>query len=153
MVNVTTVWTEALSNTVSVNVASVVIGVYWDTRCTSPVTSIDWGTLYPGETKSKLIYVRNEGVGRVTLTLETRNWQPPEAEKYISVSWDYNGRSINPGEVISINLFLSVSPNISGITDFSFDIIISGYYIGALRLSRKSLRSKGLIVPTKIAIF
>jgi hypothetical protein len=124
-------WLSASSGVVRVEVGYTAVGVYWDADCTNRVTSIDWGTLYPGQTASKLIYIRNEGNVSMTLSLATENWNPPEAANYISLSWNYDGRTLRPGDVIPVTLYLSVSPNIpSTITSFSFDIIISGYEIG-----------------------
>jgi hypothetical protein len=36
-----------------------------------------------------------------------------------------SGRILNPDEVIPIGLILNVSPAVSGITDFSFDMVIN----------------------------
>jgi len=48
------------------------------------------------------------------------------ASSYITLSWDYGGQSINPAGVIQVKLTLRISSIIMGITDFSFDIIITG---------------------------
>jgi len=62
----------------------------------------------------------------MTLSMRAENWSLPEASSYISLSWDYGGQSISPGEVVPVVLTLSVSDGISGITSFSFDLVITG---------------------------
>jgi len=105
---------------------TVEIGVYWDIECTSAVSSVDVGGIEVGSTDYKTVYVRNEGDTAVTLSMSTENWSPPEASSYITLSWDYGGQSISPGDVVPVVLTLSVSKDISGITSFGFDLVITG---------------------------
>lgn len=105
---------------------TVKIGVYWDIECTSAVSSVDVGGIEVGSTDYKTVYVRNEGDTAVTLSMSTENWSPPEASSYITLSWDYGGQSISPGDVVPVVLTLSVSEDISGITSFGFDLVITG---------------------------
>ena len=102
------------------------VGVYWDNGCNNQVTSIDWGAVEPGATKDATVYIKNEGNAPATLSLETGNWNPPIAASYMSVTWNYGGQVINVGGVVQVKLSLSVSGMIEGITNFSFDIIITG---------------------------
>ncbi|MEM1564341.1 MAG: hypothetical protein QW161_06700 [Candidatus Bathyarchaeia archaeon] len=150
-------WVPVSSEVYQVRVAEALIECYWDEACTRPVTSIDWGTLYPGQTKNVLIYVLNAGGAPISLTLSTANWNPPEAELYLTLSWDYDGRLIYPRQVLPITLSLTVSLNVpTTITDFSFDIIISGYTIGGLRALApwlSKVKAKGRVMVTKIYIF
>jgi hypothetical protein len=101
------------------------VGVYWDSACSQTVSGIDWGSSEPGSFKNVTVYMRNEGTAPITLSLQTANWNPPSAADYISLSWNYNGQAISANQVILVTLSLSISPNIQGITSFSFDIIIS----------------------------
>jgi len=100
------------------------VGVYLDSSCSNAVPFVDWGTIEPGSTKNVTVYVRNEGNGVVTLFLGTENWTPSNASNYMALSWDYAGQPIVPQEVVQITLTLSTSPDIEGITNFGFDIII-----------------------------
>jgi hypothetical protein len=102
------------------------VGVYWDSSCSQAVTSIDWGLADPGSVKNVTVYVKNEGNAPVTLSLQTANWNPAEAEDYISLSWDYGGQAIGVNQVLAVTLSLSISFNIQGITTFSFDIVVVG---------------------------
>lgn len=107
-------------------VKSMGVGVYEEASCVTRVTSIDWGTLDPGGSKAKTAYIRNESNVPVTLGLSTVNWQPPEAAIYMTLSWDYAGLDLNPGDVASVILTLTISPDVAGVTTFSFDIVITG---------------------------
>ena len=102
------------------------MGVYWDAGCTSVVSSVDWGLLEPGSTKNVTVFVRNEGKSVVTLSLNATDWNPSSAADYMTLSWDYVGQQLGPGEVIQVMLTLSISSSIKGITNFSFDIVITG---------------------------
>ena len=109
------------------NVNAVGVGLYWDSSCNSEVSSIEWGALDPGETMEVTIYIQNEGSIAVVLTLTTDNWNPASASNYITLSWNRENYVLNPGgSVISAVLTLSVSPDISGITNFSHEITITG---------------------------
>ena len=64
--------------------------------------------------------------------LQTKDWSPHEAAEYISLSWDYDGRNVEHGEVIPVTLTLKVARDVLGIIDFNFNIIIFGtkYVLG-----------------------
>jgi hypothetical protein len=107
-------------------VKAIGVMVYSDASATDRLTSIDWGILEPDEDKSVTLYIRNEGNYAVTLSLLTENWNPSNASQYIALSWNREGQSVNPSEIVDATLTLAVSPGVSGITDFSFDIVIVG---------------------------
>ena len=108
------------------SVKAIGVGVYWDASCTSEVSSVDWGVIEPGSSANVTVYIKNTGNSPVTLTLSTDNWNPTEASSYMTLTWDYGGQSIEAGGVVQVTLSLAVASNVSGITDFSFDIIITG---------------------------
>ena len=119
--------TRTLSSTGTIQIqATAGIGVYSDAQGTTPLTSLQWGTLQPGGTKILTFYIKNDGSTSTTLSLETSNWNPTAAENYIGLGWNYNGAPINPDAVVQITLTLSVASNVEGITTFGFDIIIVG---------------------------
>ena len=101
---------------------SVGLRVYQESS--SNVSSIDWGILTPGSEEKVTVLIRNEGNTEITLHLATENWIPESAEKYIALSWDYDGDPISPEEAIETTLDLYVSESIEGITHFTFDIVI-----------------------------
>ena len=102
------------------------VGVYWDSGCSNSVTSVNWGTVEPGSTNDVTVYIRNEGNAAETLSSTAENWNPSTASMYMSLSWDYGGQVIDVGEVVQVTLSLSVSASVTGITSFSFDIVIVG---------------------------
>lgn len=108
------------------NVKAVGVGVYSDSNCTVPISHIDWGFLEPGSSKQFTIYVKNEGNVPVRLSMETNNWNPQSASNYLTLSWNRQDQVLGPGDSVSADLTLSVSPEVSGFTSFSFDIIIVG---------------------------
>jgi hypothetical protein len=112
-----------LGNTGSVE-AQTPIGVYYDSIETTKLSSIDWGVLKPGQGRNLTSYVKNWGSSPLTLSLSTANWNPSTASQYISLNWNYTGQPIRSSEAIPVAFSLAVSKNASGVTNFSFDIII-----------------------------
>jgi len=107
-------------------IASTTVGVYSDSGLTTKLTSIDWGTIYPGASKTVVAYVKNEGTVPITLALSAANWSPSTASSYMTLSWDYSGAKLNAGANVKVTLTLTVSSSITGITSFSFDVVITG---------------------------
>jgi hypothetical protein len=116
--------TETISNVGSLK--TIDIEAYWDENLTNRVNGINWGTLEPGDQKSFSIYLHNEGNSAVTLSMSTSNWNPSTAATYLTLSWNYNGQAIEADKNLQVTLTLSVSANITGITNFSFDTIVVG---------------------------
>ena len=106
-------------------VDAVSVGVYWDRDCASPVESIDWGSLSPGSSATASVFVRNEAGADVRLSLNTTGWTPPHASEDISLDWDYTSGPLRPKDSAHTTLSLSVSPGVTNVTNFSFDIVIS----------------------------
>jgi hypothetical protein len=102
------------------------VNIFSGNSFNNSLSSIDWGTLEPGANKYIECYVQNTGKTEAILTLETDNWIPREATKYITLNWDYKGQKLKINEILSVTLILSISKNIQGISGFSFDIIIIG---------------------------
>ena len=101
------------------------VGIYWDSTCTNRTSSINWGILEPGSNKTVTVYVRNEGNTVATLSKATENWNPSTASSYMTLNWNYAGQTLSVNQVLQIRLTLVVSSTISGITNFSFDLIIT----------------------------
>lgn len=99
------------------------IGVYWDENCSLRVHSIDWGILSPGEVREVVVFVRNEGNESFLFILRPENWVPENASDYLSFSWSCEDNKIEVGEVVKVTQNLFVSPVITGISNFSFDIV------------------------------
>jgi hypothetical protein len=93
--------------------------------CTVDTDFIDWGLLAPGEVKHHTIRVTLTGDVNATLKLETTDWQPPEAQQYLFLSWNYAGQVLEPETTVIVDLALFVSQSVQNITDFSFTIVIT----------------------------
>ena len=107
-------------------VTAVNVGVYTDSQCTQNCTSISWGTLNPGNTASKIVYVKNTGTAPVTLTMTTGSWTPTTANSKITLTWNQQNTVLNAGQSTPANLTLTVASDATNITTFSFNIIIAG---------------------------
>jgi len=100
------------------------VGVYWDVNYTSPVYSLDWGQVEPSSMKNITVFVRNEGNEPARLFLDASGWSPVNASNFMTLTWDYDGDIIDPGQAAKVTLTLSVSAVTGVIRDFSFDIVI-----------------------------
>jgi len=109
-------------------VKAIGVGVYWESGCINPVTLINWTTLEPGQKVNKTVYIKNTSNVPVTLsmTIPYSSWNPPTASNYIKCTWNSEGKSLNVNQVTPAVLTLSINATISGITNFSFDIVIVG---------------------------
>ena len=107
-------------------VKSIGVEVYSDSACINKVSSMDWGMAEPGSVKDTTVYVKNTGNAPVTLSLGTDKWNPPAASSYMRLTWDYGGGSIGPSSNVQVKLTLTLFANVTGVTSFSFDIIVTG---------------------------
>jgi len=106
-------------------VKTIGVEVYADVGLLIPVNNINWSVLEPGDVRNLTVYVKNAGSAPSNLSMWTDAWNPPVAETYIALTWDYDGTILEPGQVIPVVLTLTVDTNITGVTKFSFDIWIS----------------------------
>ncbi|MBN1244251.1 hypothetical protein JXA31_01495 [Candidatus Bathyarchaeota archaeon] len=107
-------------------VTTVNVGVYSDSGCTQNCTSISWGSLYPGNSTSKTVYVKNTGTIPIKLTMTTDSWVPTDADDYLTLTWDKEGTDLGVGESVSANLTLTAASTTGDLSDFSFNIVITG---------------------------
>ena len=101
------------------------IGIYWNQACTNKTSSLDWGIIQADSNNTLAVYVKNEGNSAASLWLGTSNWTPSNASGYMSLNWNYSDQILGVGQVIPLELTLTVSPTISGIGDFGFTTIIT----------------------------
>ena len=104
------------------------VEVYSDVALTTMLTSVDWGLLDPGSTKSVDCYIKNSGSYPVTLTMTTTNWNPTNASNYMTFTWNREGYLLEEGSFAETTFTLTVSSTLApetGIRTFSFDIIIN----------------------------
>ena len=108
------------------DVKTIGVGIYWNANCISDISSIDWGVMEPGSSKNITIYIRNEGNAEMVLSFNTTNWTPLESSQHISISWDYDGRSIHPNEVIRVTTTIIIRTTVGNIKSYAFDLQIKG---------------------------
>jgi len=108
------------------------LGVYWDSKHTNRVASINWGNITAGTTKTVKVYVRNEGNDSIVLVFTPSNWNPSTASLYLALSGSYDAAKLLVGQIVPVTLALKVAPAAYGISAFSFSIIVEGrkYYLG-----------------------
>lgn len=106
-------------------VTDVNVGVYTTQKCTANFTKISWGRVSPGSYYAKTGYVRNNGSLNMTLGFSTSDWNPANAN-VIGLSWNYNGKPLVPGQVLAVTWRLTIPSTISGVKNFSFNIIVFG---------------------------
>ena len=102
------------------------IDVYSDPECTIAMSNVVWGEIEAGGGSDVQIYVKNNGDTSVILSLSTENWSSNTAYNNLNLSWNYNGVSLQSGEVRAITLTLSVHPDCPELNSFGFDIVIIG---------------------------
>jgi hypothetical protein len=102
------------------------IDVYSNSACTTVLNEVAWGTITAGGQSTETIYVKNNGSTNVILSLSTENWNPVSTSNYMSLSWNYNGGVLQPGQVMMLRLTLTTSLNCPAISNFGFDIVIIG---------------------------
>jgi hypothetical protein len=128
VLTVTTAGLLSVSQTVSStgSITTVNVGVYSDSGCTQTLTSIDWGTISPGNTVTRTIYVKNTGNTQITLSMTTNGWSPTSANGPITLTWNREGTTLTVGQSTAATFTLTVSSSISGITSFSVNIVVTG---------------------------
>jgi hypothetical protein len=103
------------------------LGVYSDSGCTTPLTTINWGNLSAGGSITRTVYIKNTSSGlSLTLSMSTSSWNPTSANGPITVTWDKENTKITPTQYIAAVVTLNVSSSIVDITNFSVQINITG---------------------------
>lgn len=101
-------------------VASANVGLYSDYSCTQSVSSISWGTVSPGNSITRTVYVKNIGNVPLTVSMTKTNWSPTSANGPVTLTWDRENSVLTANQVVAATLTLGISSNANGITTFSF---------------------------------
>lgn len=107
-------------------IQTVGVGAYWDPLCTNATTSINFGLLPPGSSKTYTLYLKNEGNSDIIVSMTPTNWNPTLASDYIDLTWDREGQKLTTGQSIGCVLSITVSADAQGFSAFNVDIVISG---------------------------
>jgi len=102
------------------------VSVFQDSACTQTLSTLNWGTLRPGTSANRTIYVKNTGNAAVTLNMTVTSWNPSAAASYITLTWNRQGTILSQGNSLSALLVLSISANVNGFTSFACTTIIAG---------------------------
>lgn len=100
---------------------------YSDPAATVELNEVNWGALNPGEVAALTFYAKNTGNTNITLSMNSTDWQPANAEQYISYSWTYTNEVLVSKQVLAITLYCSVSENIGDAQPIieNFDSVIN----------------------------
>jgi len=99
--------------------------VFSDAQGTKVVTTIVWGNMSPGDSKDRTIYLKNTGDTQCHVKMTTSDWVPTETSTFMTLSWNRENAEIPAGSIISADLTLKVSESITGVTDFSFNVVFT----------------------------
>jgi len=146
LIVITALITIAISTTVSVllertfnlqvpslgTIKTLGLEAYRDRGLENKIETIDWGTIWRGSSEIFTFYLRSVSNAEAILFLNTTNWNPANISEYLILSWNYDGTTVKPGEIIQVILTLSASSSHSfilylitnDVKEFSFDIII-----------------------------
>jgi hypothetical protein len=72
------------------------------------IEKLEWNEIKTG-TVNTTVYVKSVSNFVVTLNFNLTDWNPEAISDYITISWDYNGTHLNPGEIIPVTMTLSAS--------------------------------------------
>ena len=88
------------------------------------LTSIDWGTLSPGQTANHdALIVNGDPTKTYTLTVTASEWNPANATDYMAFSYNDYGQTLHTQ--MGVRFTLEVYENCTGITWFSFTITLN----------------------------
>ena len=108
-------------------VTAVDLDLYSDAGLTQSLSSISWGNLAPGSTNTRTIYIKNSGNVPETLTMATSAWNPSNATSVLTCSWNLGSSTVlNASASTPAILTLTVAANPGSLTNFSFNITITG---------------------------
>jgi hypothetical protein len=99
-------------------IKTIEVETYWDPNGENRRENLTWNEiqiqkLEGDEAKmnqvNTTVYVKSVSNFRVTLNMSLTDWNPAEISDYLTISWDYNGAILNPGEIIPVTMTLSAS--------------------------------------------
>jgi hypothetical protein len=101
-------------------VKTIGVEAYWDRTLKNETFEIDWGPIWVGNSTYRILHIRSVSNYDVILNLNITNWIPKDISDYITVSWNYTGKQLVPGEIVPVKLTVS-SPNTSSFISYLID--------------------------------
>ncbi len=91
------------------------------------IEKLEWDeiTMDPVQTT---VYVKSVSNFRVTMDIFLTDWSPAEISDYLTLSWDYEGAEMDPGEIIPVNLTLS-APSTDAFIDYILENDIQSFEV------------------------
>ena len=127
---ITTITTGLLTGSqivpLSGTITTVNVGVYKDIGCTTNCTTLNVGTILSGETSEQIVYIKNTGTTPVTISMNVNNWNPTNANSYLSLSWNREDTILDPAETIQATLTLTTTENADDLSSFGCDLTFIG---------------------------
>jgi hypothetical protein len=107
-------------------ITTVNVSVYTNSGCTENCTAINWGSLYPGNSTTQTVYVKNTGTVPITLTMTANSWTPANADDYLTLGWNQESTTLNVGQSATATLTLTAAADTGELQDFNVNIVITG---------------------------
>jgi len=85
-------------------ISAVNLGVYSDSSCTQPLTTIAFGMVTPGTQVTQTLYIKNTGNIAENLTMAVNNWSPSNANTYLTITWSPTSSTLAAGASTSATL-------------------------------------------------
>ena len=83
------------------------VETYWDPNGENKRETLSWDEIETGKSVNTTLYIKSVSNSIVTLNLNLTDWNPEAISDYITISCDYNGTHLNPGEIIPVTMTLS----------------------------------------------
>lgn len=99
----------------------VAIGLFSDSGLTQPFSVYGWGNIIPGQTLSRIVYVKNTGNIGVTLNV-LYVWTNATQAQYFTTSSNYAGQTISAGSSIPVTINLLAGADLSKVPTWAFRI-------------------------------
>jgi hypothetical protein len=77
-----------------------------DLKTVNDTAVVDWGTVNAEQSKTVSFKVRSISNIPVKLTFNVTDWQPEDIRKYIQVTWNYSGETLNPQQETQLSFTL-----------------------------------------------
>ena len=108
-------------------IRTVGLEAFMDSDLTIKATAIDWGLMSPGGSSNVTLYLKSSSTIPAEIMFSTENWEPSAAQPFFNLTWNYKNQLLSPNQVIPVIFTLRVNENITGVTTFTFDLIITIY--------------------------
>jgi len=107
-------------------ISAINLGVYSDSGCTVPLTSISFGAVTPGTQVTQTLYLKNTGNIAENLTMAVNSWSPSNAGTYLTITWSPTSSTLAAGASTSATLTLAASSRAGAISAFNFNVAFTG---------------------------